>query len=164
MCYSLWIETPSFQVALSVKRQKKREHRLVRAKVKNTSSLGFSDSVPAPFSLPGVSDLISEISSSLSPCPSSLGEDLSDHFLTFGELGKQIGISWEETAEVSVGDITSEHESFPAWMRWSLGLTGPFVTKALFAFVQGFASAPTATTVTDSTPASVSFMKHLVNN
>ena len=67
--YCQWALPHKLQVELSVKCQKKKGQRLARANVESTSlSSGFSDLISAPSLVPGVSDLVSEISLSLSLC------------------------------------------------------------------------------------------------
>ena len=123
-----------------MKHQKEIELRLAKAKVKSLSLFsGFSDPISAPSSLPFVSDLISEISSSLSPCAACLPLDPVAHLFSSCELGG-------ENRKACVGAITSEHDSVLVQTWQSPEFAGPSVTKALLAVssftTTGMASIP----------------------
>ena len=101
-----------------MKYPKKRKCRQARAKAKSTSSCsGFLDPVSAPSSLPGVNDLVAEISSSMSPCSVHLPEVLATHSFISDRLTEQAGPFGGETAKVSVGATTCEHDLVPAQMQ-----------------------------------------------
>ena len=82
------------------------EHRVVRLKFRVHHRSQASQTLSLLHLLPGVTDLISEISSSLSPCTTCLLEYPTTYPLTSSELRELAGPSRGETAKVSVGATT----------------------------------------------------------